>query len=188
MIASKDRRFWIGASDTYYVMGNPKTKTWKEWYLEKLGLRTSEVSTKAMKVGNAYEHKIIDAAAPRAEKDAQIIIEELGLRVNYDAIDGERIIEIKTYSSEEFKVSKRYKLQAQAEMFAAKRSGRIETPELYIVAYKVTEAEYLDYFRDIDPARLSWHKVEWDEAFMQEYEARLRYLHECIEKGVMPWV
>lgn len=186
MIASKDRRFWIGASDTYYVMGNYKTKTWQEWYAVKLGLGANDISTKAMKVGNAYEHKIIDAVAPAAEKDGQIIIEDLGLRVNYDAIDGERIIEIKTYSADEFKVSKRYRQQAQAEMFAAKRSGRIERPELYIVAYQVTEAEYLDYFRPIDPARVTWHKVEWDEAFMQEYETRLRHIHECIEKGVMP--
>lgn len=186
MIQSKDRRYYIGASDTYYVMGNWATKTWKAWYLEKLGLGGNDISTKAMKVGNAYEHKIIDSVATKAVKDEQIIIEELGLRVNYDAIDGERILEIKTYSADEFKLSKRYKLQAQAEIYAAKKSGRIARPELYIVAYKVTEAEYLDYFQDIDPTRLQWIQVPEDRAFAPEYERRLKTLHEAIVAGRMP--
>lgn len=186
MIQSKNRRYYIGASDTYYVMGNWKTKTWKEWYLEKLGLRQSEISTKAMKVGNAYEHKIIDYTCPGAAKDEQIIIEELGLRVNYDAIDGERIIEIKTYSSEEFKLSNRYQLQAQAEIYAAKRSGRITSPEFFIVAYRVTEDEYADYFRDIDPLRLQWIPIAEDKSFAAQYENKLKALNEAIKAGRMP--
>lgn len=186
MIQSKDRRYYIGASDTYYVMGNWATKTWKEWYLEKLGLGGNDVNTKAMRVGNAYEHRIIDHVAPGAVKDEQIIIEDLGLRVNYDAIDGERIIEIKTYSAEEFKLSKRYKLQAQAEIYAAKKSGKIARPEMFIVAYKVTEDEYKNYFCDIDPARLQWIQIAEDAGFAAEYEAKLKRLHEAIVAGRMP--
>ena len=186
MIQSRDRSFYIGASDTYYVMGNWKTKTWKEWYLEKLGLRQSEISTKPMKVGNAYEHKIIDYVAPIAAKDPQIIIEALGLRVNYDAIDGDTIYEIKTYGADEFKLTKRYVLQAQAEIFAAWASGRIADPKLCIVAYRVTEAEYLNYFKDIEGERLKTFWIEPDGKFAADYIRRLKALHEAIVAGRMP--
>lgn len=185
MIQDKDRRYYIGASDTYYVMGNWNTKTWKAWYLDKLGLGGSDLNTKPMKVGNAYEHKIIDFVAPAAEKDVQIVIEELGLRVNYDAIMGDTIYEVKTHSKD-FKLTKQYRLQAQAEIFAAWATGRVKDPRLYIVAYRVTEEEYLNYFKDIDGTRLSLIEVPVDEKFAGEYIRRVKVLHKAILEGRMP--
>ena len=32
MIADHDRSGWIGASDTAFVIGNWKTKTWENWW------------------------------------------------------------------------------------------------------------------------------------------------------------
>lgn len=186
MIQSRDRRYYIGASDTAYVMGNWNTKTWRKWYMEKLGLGGMDITTKPMRVGNAYEHRIIDFVAPEATKDEQVLVEYLGLRVNYDAIDGNTIYEVKTYSSDEFKVSKRYYLQAQAEILAAWLSGRIENPKLYIVAYKVTEDEYLNYFRDIDSERITKIEIKEDSSFPREYLKRLKILHEAIIAGRMP--
>lgn len=184
MIQSKKRAFWIGASDTYYVMGNWDTKTWKEWWMEKLGIRTSDLNTKPMRVGNAYEHKIIDFAVPGAEKDEQIVIPELSLRVNLDGRLGETIYEVKTYSADSFKVSKRYWQQAQAEMFALKQKEL--TPSLYILAYHVGEAEYNNYFLNIEESKLSWHKILYDESFEAEYVKRLQTLNECLKRGVIP--
>ena len=40
MIADQDRSGWFGASDTSYVMGNWHTKTFKDWWLKKMGLNT----------------------------------------------------------------------------------------------------------------------------------------------------
>ena len=185
MIADKRRAFWIGGSDTYYVMGNWYTKSFKTWWLEKLGLHTNSLNTKAMKVGNAYEHKVLDFAVPRAVKDAQVVIPELSLRVNYDGLDGSTIYEVKTYSGEKFSVSKRYWEQAQAEMYALLKSGK-EKAELYILAYHVGEDEYANYFKEIEDSKLSWHKVMYDESFAEKYEEKLIYLKGCMQRGVIP--
>lgn len=185
MIQDKRRAFWIGGSDTYFVMGNWGTKTFKTWWLEKLGLHTNALNTKAMKVGNAYEHKILDYACPKAKKDAQVVVPELSLRVNYDGVEDDTIYEVKTYSGDKFSVSKRYWQQAQAEMYALKKSG-VKDPKLYILAYHVGDEEYANYFRPIEEEKLSKHKVFYDEKFAEEYEAKLRYLSECIKRGVIP--
>ena len=184
MIDSKDRAGWFGASDTSYVVGNRETASFKKWWLIKMGLARSDLSTKAMRVGNAYEHKVLDAIRVK-ERDKQILIPELKLRVNLDGNSDGRIFEVKTHQNE-FKVTKQYWRQAQVEMFAWKHEYG-EVPQLYIVAYRATEDEYRNYFKDIDECRLSFHKVEYDETFIEkEYLPKLKYLRDCMEKGIMP--
>jgi hypothetical protein len=184
MIADKDRSFWIGASDTEKVMGNYNTKTWKKWWMQKLGINKDQISTKAMKVGTNLEHKILDTI-PGIEKDRQITIEPLGLRVNYDGIKDGVIYEVKTYSGEQFKLTQAYRMQAQVEMLAYFIVNGF-VPELYFLAYKVTEADYKNYFLPVDKARLQVIPIDYDQSFIDDYLPRLRHLHECIEKGVMP--
>ena len=38
MLSDKDRSGYFGASDTSYIIGNWKTKTFTNWWLVKLGL------------------------------------------------------------------------------------------------------------------------------------------------------
>lgn len=184
MINSKDRAFYIGASDSSMVVGNWKTKTFEKWWMQKLGLNKDSVSTEAMKVGTAFEHKILDSLG--CNKDKQIILEDLGLRVNYDGDLGNHIYEVKTYSKDEFKVSKQYWRQAQVEMFAwAEECGVI--PEFDIVAYKVTESDYSNFFNPIDKSRLELFHIDYDPNFIQgEYLPKLMHLHKCIQEGRMP--
>jgi hypothetical protein len=179
MIESRDRSGWFGASDTSFVMGNTQTATFKKWWLEKLGIRQSTLSTKAMKVGTQYEHKILDTI-PNVIKDRQILIPELHLRVNLDGETEDTIHEVKTYKDGEFKVPKKYKEQVIVQMFASrKRKAQID-------AYRLTEDDYRNYFNEIDLNRLSSHPVAYDEEFIFKYLERLKYLCECLEKGVMP--
>ena len=119
MIQSQDRSGYFGASDTSMVVGNWKTKTFEKWWLEKLGLNKNNLSTEAMKAGNNYEHKILDALEIEGmEKDKQIIIDRL--RVNLDGNTDTCIYEVKTHNiNKEFKVSKQYWRQAQVEMYAS---------------------------------------------------------------------
>lgn len=186
MIADKDRAFWIGASDTSYVVGNWKTATFKKWWLEKLGLRKNEINTKAMKCGNAFEHKILDCIG--CEKDKQLLFPELALRVNYDGtITPTNIYEVKTHKEEKgFKVSKAYWRQAQVEMFGfSLKYGKV--PELNIVSYGLSEREYKNYFAEIEPEKIKFHKVEYDSEFIEKtYIPRLNIIHKCILDGVMP--
>ena len=95
MISNSDRSFYIGASDTSMVVGNWKTNTWCNWWLEKLGLYKNTLSNLAMKTGNNYEHKILEALEIKGlEMDKQIITDRL--RVNLDGNTKSCIYEVKT--------------------------------------------------------------------------------------------
>lgn len=181
MIADKDRSFWFGASDTFYIVGNYQTASFKKWWLEKIGLRKSTLQTKAMKCGNAFEHKILDTI-PGIRKDHQIIIPELRLRVNYDGDLYPTIYEVKTHMEEKtFKVSKAYWRQAQVEMFA------YGTDQLKILSYALTEDDYKNYFKEIDLNRLKEHPVVYEAHWVsEEYLPKLKYLCRCMENGVLP--
>ena len=194
MIKDHDRSYWIGASDTNMVMGNWTTATWEKWWRQKLALNKDRFESEAMKVGTEFEHKILDFIKSTDErillcKDTQVFIPEYGLRVNYDGTghdeNFERMIwEVKTHSKA-FKVTKAYWQQAQVEMLAWKLFFGV-LPKLEIVAYMVTEEDYKNFFRPIDPERLSRYPVEYDRSFEEDYLKRLKILHEAIEKGVMP--
>lgn len=181
MIQEQDRSGYIGASDTSFVVGNWKTKTFEKWWLEKIGLNKNNISTEAMKAGNNYEHKILDALGIEGlEKDKQIILDRL--RVNLDGNTKTCIYEVKTHKEEkEFKVSKHYWRQAQVEMYA---SG---IHKLYIVAYGLVEKDYLNYFNEIDKNRLELIPVEYDKKFInKEYLPRLEILTKCLKEGTFP--
>lgn len=182
MIQSQDRSYYIGASDTSMVVGNWKTKTFENWWLEKLGLRHNNLSTEAIKAGNNYEHKILKALGiANLEMDKQIIVDRL--RVNLDGNTDTCIYEVKTHKQEkEFKVSKQYWRQSQVEMYASKIHN------LYIVAYALEENDYNNYFNEIDINRMQKNKVDYDEQFIQEeYLPKLKILSECLKEGRFPW-
>lgn len=181
MISSQDRSFYIGASDTSFVVGNWKTKSFENWWLEKLGLRKNNLKTEAMQAGNNYEHKILEALKiDNLQMDKQVIIDRL--RVNLDGNTYTCIYEVKTYNIEkEFKVSKQYWRQAQVEMYA---SG---IHKLYIVAYALKENDYKNFFNKIDKSRIQLIEVEYDEDFIQnEYLPKLQIFTENLKKGTFP--
>ena len=181
MIQSQDRSYYIGASDTSMVVGNWKTKSFENWWLEKIGLRQNKLNNEAIKAGNNYEHKILESLEiDDLEMDKQIIIDRL--RVNLDGNTKTCIYEVKTHNADkEFKVSKAYWRQAQVEMYAS------NIHKLYIVAYGVIENDYKNYFNEIDKERLEHHEIEYDENFIvNEYLPNLKILTKCLEEGVFP--
>jgi hypothetical protein len=189
MIESKSRALYIGASDTSQVVGSWKTETFKKWWQQKLGIDyTPSLGNKYTMAGTYYEHAILDALGIE-NKDAQILLPELRLRVNYDGItfgDGIEIHEVKTHKADkEFKVSKQYWRQAQVEMYAILASYRIPA-RLYINAYPMTEEHYRDYFIPIDKSLIKSIRVDYDPDFISEYLGKLSYLKECIDKGAFP--
>lgn len=183
MIQNQDRSRYIGASDTSMVIGNWNTKTFENWWLEKLGLRKNSLKTEAMQAGNNYEHKILEALEiDNLKMDKQIIIDRL--RVNLDGNTNICIYEVKTYNADKkFKVSKQYWRQAQVEMHA---SG---IHKLYIVAYALQENDYKNFFNKIDKDRIQLIEIEYDENFIiKEYLPRLNILTKCLKEGCFPWL
>ena len=185
MIKNKNRSYYIGASDTKFVVGNWNTKTFEKWWLEKLNLRNNNFTNLAMITGTYYEHKIIDSLGiEKIKKDKQIIKKRLRLRVNLDANTKDTIYEIKTYNYEKgFKVPRNYEEQVQVQMYAK------GIKKAYIVAYGLVEEDYNNYFNEIDKERISLHKIEYDEDFINNiYLPKLRYLSKCLKKGIYPVV
>jgi hypothetical protein len=180
MISEKDRSGYIGASDTQYVMGNWNTKTFENWWRVKQGIVQNDFTNDAMMAGTAYEHKILDSLGIIGmEKDKQIIIDRL--RVNLDGNTATKIYEVKTYNAnKEFKVSKAYRMQVNVEMYAS------EIHSACIVAYALEPEDYVNYYRDIDRGRLSFHEIEYDEKFISDYAKRLSFLTMCLKNGTFP--
>lgn len=181
MISDKDRSNYFGASDTKYIVGNWNTKTFKNWWLVKLGLIERHFDNKYTLAGTNYEHKILDSLnIPDLEKDKQIIIDRL--RVNLDGNTKDKIYEVKTYKYEKgFKVSKDYEYQVLVQMYAFK------TQKAEIVAYGLTDKDYDNYFNSIDQDRISFHQIIYNKNFIDnEYVPKLNYLTECLKKGCMP--
>ena len=181
MTQSQDRSNYIGASDTSYVVGNWTTKTFENWWLEKIGIYKNNFSNEATKAGNNYEHKILEALEIEdLEMDKQIIIDRL--RVNLDGNTKTCIYEVKTHNADkEFKVSKQYWRQAQVEMYAS------NIHKLYIVSYDLIEKDYQNYFNAIDKNRLNLHEIQSDENFINnEYLPKLKILTECLKTGRFP--
>lgn len=183
MIKTKDRSYYFGASDIKYIVGNWNTKTFKKWWLEKLGIANEKYDNKYTLAGTNYEHKIIDALnIPVIEKDNQFIKDRI--RVNLDANTKEKIYEIKTYNFEkgfDIKNHKDYIYQVQVQMYVSK----IHKAE--IDAYGLLENDYINFFNDIDLKRLSKHEIEYDEEWLKkEYIPKTNYLTECLIKQKFP--
>lgn len=163
------------------VVGNWKTKTFDNWWLEKLGLIHKNFTTESIQAGNNYEHEILEALEIEGlEMDKQIIIGRL--RVNLDGNTNTCIYEVKTHKAEkEFKVSKQYWRQVQVQMYA---SG---IKKAYIVAYGLGEREYKNFFTGINKELIQLIPIEYDEKFIkEEYLPKLEILSNCLERGMFP--
>lgn len=183
MIASKDRSGYFGASDTDKIVGNHTTKTWRKWWLEKIGIEKSNFTNRAMQAGTYYEHRILNSLGVALELDKQVIIEDLLLRVNLDGNTADTIYECKTYKLEKgFKVPLKYKMQVWVQMYATGMR------KAYIVAYGLTEDDYKNFFNEIDKDRLELIPIEYNEKWINTvFLPKLKYLAECLRKGVMPY-
>jgi hypothetical protein len=181
LIKNKNRSYYIGASDTKFVVGNWETKTFEKWWLEKLNLNKNNYTNVSMMAGTWYEHKILDSLnIKNLKKDKQV--KRGRLRVNLDGNTKDTIYEVKTYKHENgFKALRTYEMQVQVQMYAT------GIKNAYIVSYGLVESDYKNYFNKIDKSRLSMHKIEYEKGFIEQvYLPRLKYLEKCLKKGIFP--
>ena len=182
MIASKDRSGWFGASDTDKVVGNWKTKTWFNWWMQKIGINNDHFYNQYTLAGTHYEHRILESLGFPMELDKQFIDEDLLLRVNLDGNTTDCIYECKTTQSDkEFKMPKKYWSQVQVQMFASGIHRAV------IVVYALKAEDYDNFFHAIDPDRRSEYAVDYDEQWINTvYIPKLRILADCLKRGVLP--
>lgn len=182
MISDKDRSGWFGASDVDFIVGNWHTKTFEKWWMQKLGINTDHFDNEYTLAGTHKEHQILSSLGKNLVYDKQIIIPELRLRVNLDGNTSRCIYECKTYKADKpFKMPKRYERQVRVQMFA---SG-IKMAK--IVVYGLENDDYSNFFLPIDKKRLNIYPVVYDEKWINdEFLPKLKYLSECLMRGVYP--
>lgn len=187
MIKNKNRNGWFGASDTAYIMGNWTTETFKNWWSVKLGLTKNEINTWAMECGNLLEIPIIRKIEKIENCKIQIGRHPyynifLKLRVNYDGLRKNDVVEIKTTSKLWKTVPNNYWQQCQVLMFRKKR----KFTTLY--AYLMAENDYLNpYFPEIASERIVAYSICYDDVFIKKmYLPRLKYLAKCLKNKAFP--
>lgn len=194
MITDHDRSGWLGASDVQYVIGNWKTKSFEKFWMQKLGISHGHYENEYTKAGTNWEHKILDSLQlPDLEKDRQILLPEIMLRVNLDGNTPGRIYETKTYkiggASNDIKLMTRsvcppkYRNQVQVQMFASKIYGAD------LVVYGLLPEDYNNYLRAVDPGRRKLIPVSYDQNWIETvYLPKHRILADCLKRGVFPYV
>lgn len=187
MITNHDRSRWFGASDTAVIMGNWGTKTFAKWWLVKLGIAQQTYHSRAMDVGNIMEHAIIDKVSEltgrRIRKGRRPLYSPLlRLRVNYDGLCRDCVVEIKTAKAMFATVPKNYWQQCQVLMYRTRRT-RCE-----LWAYEVTEDDYAaPYFARIAPSRLRRFSIGYDPEWVENvYLPRLRVLARALRGREFP--
>lgn len=184
MIASKDRGYYFGASDTDKIIGKWTSATWTKWWLQKLSINTDNFENVYTLAGTHFEHRILESLGIPMELDKQVILEDLRLRVNLDGNTDDCIYECKTYKADKpFKMPQKYINQVQVQMFAT------GIHKAKIVVYGLEEADYDNFFRPIDKRRLHVYDIEYNPLWIENvYLPKLRVLVECLKKGIFPQV
>lgn len=178
MIRDRSRAGWVGASDTYALMSSWDTKTFAAFMNEKLGYPRQDIHTRAMDAGTHWEGRVLSHLGI-TQRDRQIRRRKLCLRVNLDGEDKSTVTEVKTHQ-DVFKVSRRYWMQAQVEMYATRK-------KLRIAAYQLLPNDLDNYYAPFDDERLTIHAVCYDERWIkEEYLPRLKVVTRCIKKRRWP--
>ena len=144
MITDKSRDYYIGASDTHFVMMNFDTKTFQRWWQTKIGAEVMEIESVYTIAGNIYEQRILDEIFV-PYRNEQFIVGQL--RVNLDGRTDQEVVEVKTSKKPYTKVKTDHWQQTQVEMFATCMN------KARLVVYEMEEADY-EYIRDIDLDRM----------------------------------
>ena len=179
MIHDRSRAGWVGASDTYALMSSWDSKTFAAFLSEKLGYPKQTARTRVMYAGTFWEGRVLTTLGV-LRRDRQIRRRRLCLRVNLDGEDKYTVTEVKTHQDDLFKVSRKYWMQAQVEMYATRK-------KLRIAAYRLLPEDLDNYYAPFDEKRLTVHAVTYDEQWIrEEYLPRLRVVARCIKKRRWP--
>lgn len=190
MISDTDRSWWFGASDSHKVMNpNHNTKTWQEWWRVKQGIDKSDFGNIYTEAGEKFEHPILDRYDKTINKDRQIVIDDLRLRVNYDGDKDGTIYEVKTHKIENsFEITPYIMAQVQTQMFAWKHT-RDDFNKLVILSYGLTKEDYQmiadgkePTVWDIDPKRIKEREVKYKKKHIKKYLSCLKPLLEEMDE------
>lgn len=195
MISNYDRSWWIGASDTRFVMMNQNTASYQKWWQVKTGqIDALFGGNEYTRAGDKFEHPILEALNPFIRQDLQIQYEPLRLRVNYDGDFDGMIHEVKTYRGDKtFEVTKAYWQQAQVEAYVYQMLFD-DFKGIEIVAYPLSVEDYnSDRPPVVDRDRIEHYEISYDKHWIKgEYlptlKPQVRQMRRAMRKrGIDQW-
>lgn len=169
------------------MMGRFDTKSFADFWALKCGYDVPGYHSVYMDAGNAYEipiiHEIERMTGRKIRLGRRALYSPcLRLRVNYDGLTRDRLIEIKTAKRAFSRVPLGYWMQCQVLMY---RTGR-RVCELWLYVMEPEDYSML-WFPVIDRDRLHCFEIEYDEDWIERrYLPRLRYLAHCLRRGIWP--
>lgn len=169
------------------MMGRFDTRSFSDFWALKCGYDVPGYHSVYMDAGNAYEIPVIrevERVTGRRIRPGRraLYTPRLRLRVNYDGLTRDRLIEIKTAKRAFSRVPRGYWMQCQVLMY---RTGR-RVCELWLYVMKPEDYSML-WFPGIDPERLRRYEIEYDRDWIESrYLPRLRYLAHCLRWGTWP--
>lgn len=188
MIQDNDRSYWFGASDSYKVISpNHNTQTWQNWWRVKCGVEeptfTGNIYTET---GQKFEHPILDCFDKAINKDRQIYLDDLRLRVNYDGDKDGIIFEVKTHKIEKpFEITPYIEAQVQTQMYVWK-TARDDFRKLYILSYGLTDQDYQCDEPTVDFGRIKVHEVKYKKGHVKRFLKCLKPLVEELDSMRKP--
>lgn len=162
--------------------------------MQKLGISRGHYENEYTKAGTNWEHKILDSLhIDGMEKDKQILMPEILLRVNLDGNTPGRIYECKTYKVGGTSAAVKqltqgvcppgYRNQVQVQMYAAKIYGAD------LVAYGLLHEDYNNYLRGVDPGRRKLIPIAYDGNWIEKvYLPKHMILCEALKRRAFPYV
>lgn len=184
MISDNDRSYWFGASDSQKVIAtNHNTETWRKWWRVKCGIEESDfVGNIYTDAGQKFEHPILDAFDKGINKDRQLFIDDMRLRVNYDGDKNGYIYEVKTHKADKpFEISPYIEAQVQTEMYVYQECLD-DFKGLYILSYGLTESDYYCDEPIVDFDRIKVHKVKYRPKAIKKFLKCLKPLVEELDE------
>jgi hypothetical protein len=194
-ITNLDRSGYFGASDTSTMLRNWDTKTFKDWWLVKLGIIENPLlDNKYIRAGNLLEIPILRSLnIPDMQFGTDPFYGEAyiarKLRINLDGYTEDTIYEVKCIertraSKYRTKIPLEYERQCQVQMFGTGKR------KCNLVVYSMSPHEYEEdflMFSDINPDKIMIRPIEYSEKFiLEEYAPVLEYLTDCLEREMVP--
>jgi hypothetical protein len=189
MIGQRNVYGYIGGSDANRLYGSFETKTFKDFWNERLtGIKLNEFNTNDTAVGNIMEHRVMDELGiDPAYRDIFVKKEGTIAGINTDALTPDAYDEIKTALPKlPYKwlngraISVNYRRQLMHGLYV---TGRI-LGRLHVLP--MTEQEKKNPFGLNIKGRVVTFEFEVKDFNMEEHHRRIMYLTKCFSEKIQP--
>jgi predicted phage-related endonuclease len=185
---TQDRHLFIGGSECHIIYMNYHTKTFREFWHNKLeGIVEESSPNRDMAVGTILEESVIDLYESLYQVKGERGIQQIKgfARANTDYIIGNKVSDVKVSKNakkwhDKGKVPLQYKRQLIHYLFVT------GLEKASIIAYQADEALKENPFVELSKENLYEIEVPITDADIQEHSRIITYLEWCRDMGIYP--